>query len=484
MLFCSRKCSEVARLIWIQCVSDKMRQPESAGDKLWGKTNRIRHCKSAQGLSEHSINKSHCVSPSTRRSVRSNKNDYLPDKSMPLSLGATLESQPLPSTRGPKSLLQIFESELAQAKSSPEEPFVEKMARPQTQGTASGPNGLSEKLWSHDAHNESVSVRTSSTDKAKQQPLIHPTLINEPNVCQSIHEAVDAIEKVMTDLHQSASSAEQDRDYQNLSQTLTLGLSTALEGFNVCIRDISETVRTTLANKGQAPGKSQQSFNVHKSSATVPRGAARIQIARSTKLRPQDELSHVSHQVESQSSGLRRTTVAPTVELSSSDRSGIVTTGNPSHAVTLPIIQTGDVAGKTKDVTRGRPPLDLPIHTSLLPRASFTALPTMRVLEPKIYMKPPTQSIRPKSAQELNTNLKFYHSAASPQPSFRSSQEPVSFVEGSTQPEESVRDARETESSGQFFNRMTGRAGNPKGKAPFYPSLSLKSSLATQICER
>ena len=150
----------------------------------------------------------------------------------------------------PKSLLQLFESQLSLAKKSTGESACSTATIIQS-ARATHDGGFSKRISSKiDRPNDCFSDNDPQHSEQGNNPL--PSADMPPShssVCQSIGQAVDGIEHVIVQLQKLKSDPEQSRSRQHISHTLQLGLSAALESFGACVQTISETAQSSLADK-------------------------------------------------------------------------------------------------------------------------------------------------------------------------------------------------------------------------------------------
>ena len=231
-----------ARFLWALI----QQQPQSAGDKLRGRTNRVRHPKSAQGLlTDYGITKARCSNCSVPRVVRSEDDGTHPDTSKEDS-----DKEDHTKRESPKSLLQIFESELLLARNSKTESACSTATIMQPVRAIfdrSFPKRMPLKVGrpndcfsdNDPQHSEQGKNSSPSTDMPS----------NHSSECKSIGQAVDSIGHVIVQLQKLGSDPMQDQSYQHISRTLQLGLSAALESFGACVQTILATVQSSLADK-------------------------------------------------------------------------------------------------------------------------------------------------------------------------------------------------------------------------------------------
>ena len=152
------------------------------------------------------------------------------------------------SQSGPqKSLIHLFENELAVAK--------EPRERPALFTTQSGASTISEGFaWrKHPALGDPVAVSSEAQNTPAgwgENPSSQlNSSLSESTLCQSIHQAVDDISKVISELQRDAYVTEEDQSRQQMSHALQLGLSAALQSFSTCLNSISGTMQSALANR-------------------------------------------------------------------------------------------------------------------------------------------------------------------------------------------------------------------------------------------
>lgn len=221
-------------------------QPQSAGDKLRGRTNRVRHPKSAQGLlTDYGITKARCANPSLPRMVRFEDDDTHPNK-----FEESTDKKDYIKEESPKSLLQLFESELSLAKNSPRESACSTATMMQPARATHGGGFSKRTSLKFDRPNDCFSDNDLQHPEQGKNPSPSKDMpSNHSSVCQSIGQAVDGVGHVIVQLQKLRSDPEQDRSCQHISRTLQLGLSAALESFSACVQTISKTVQSSLADK-------------------------------------------------------------------------------------------------------------------------------------------------------------------------------------------------------------------------------------------
>ena len=198
--------------------------------------------------------KARCMNSSVPPIVRSEDGDTPPNK-----FEESFEKQDHTNKESPKSLLQLFENELSSAR-NPTREFTYSTATMTQPAKATHDGSFSKRMFSNInrpndcfsdndlQHSEQGKIQSSSTD----MPSSHGS------VCKSIGQAVDGIEHVIIQLQKLKSDTEQDRTCQLVSHTLQLGLSAALENFCACVQTISETVQSSLADNNCDSNKDLQ----------------------------------------------------------------------------------------------------------------------------------------------------------------------------------------------------------------------------------
>ena len=222
------------------------RQPQSAGDKLRGRTNRVRHPKSAQVLlTDYGITKARCANPSLPRMVR-----FEDDNTQPNKFEESTDKKDYIKKESPKSLLQLFESELSLAKNSTRESACSTATMMQPARATHGGGSSKRTSLTFNRPNDCFSDNDLQHPEQGKNPSPSKNMpSSHSSVCQSIGQAVDGVGHVIVQLQKLRSDPEQDRSCQHISHTLQLGLSAALESFGACVQTISKTVQSSLADK-------------------------------------------------------------------------------------------------------------------------------------------------------------------------------------------------------------------------------------------
>ena len=333
------------------------------------------------------------------------------------------------------------------------------------------------------------------------------------SVCQSIGQAVDGIGHVIVQLQKLKSGPEQGRSRQHISHTLQLGLSAALESFSACMQTISETVQSSLEDKDcntedlqklltnirrskidfimpvtsdselrksfqpQAHVQTVQAPGTSKDDEIYPHGCMKIE-GRSSPLHSSGN-SKIQNTIEASASLINTSTISPSTYGGASLRNEItrdapdtLTTALPPYGEILRDHQVANVLPKPQEIARNSKTRseildisykvrDVPYgaqrcshripHTShndelcrgtLSPAAIFPPLPTMEPLIPANG-----DQIRLGKDLKFDENLNPLESAAIRRPRAVSPKATIILP----------KHLYETESSGQFFNRMTGR---------------------------
>ena len=388
----------------------------------------------------------------------------------------------------PKSLLQLFESELALAKDSQGDfPSCTKERRATS---AFCPDSATSKLSAlSNPTRHSKKIPSAASDGARDRwPLAAQPLAEEP-LFQSMHQAVDDIRKVIYQLEDQVKRSSKDQSRQPVSQALQLGLSTALHGFSVCLTDISYSVEKALASAGcsarilQQPLEALQNPTSDISCTTDTHAGKPINF----KSRYNSRACAVSDKDTSQLRGRLNPKLTadteqgrahpfdstldkiPTSKLTGSsfnwpktsrtrERLGYTPVEGVAHSLASLPAQlhsqkqecTGqnDICSSTHQGSDS-PPMDcpnerfppLPTMEPLVPSRNHTSFATQEVLG--LYAQQSLSNLHPMEAtlksQEMNPSL-----PAAPCRSQGTNDQPHT--------------AREAESSGEFFNRMTGRS--------------------------
>lgn len=214
-------------------------QSQPAGDKLRGRTNRVRHQNPIhQGLlTDYGITNARSANTSSSRSVRYDDRNLGANKAKDIPI-RRIESKNETS----QSLLQIFESELATAKASSQEPALHKLPLAHHRDIYQR-NPLS----TNRSANHTIHVQQLPQD-LKRDPYPADILSNQGDICAPIHQAVDDIGKVLLELQKLASTPEENRSSGIIREALQLGLFSALQSLGACMQNISDTVQHCLVD--------------------------------------------------------------------------------------------------------------------------------------------------------------------------------------------------------------------------------------------
>lgn len=235
-------------------------QSQSAGDKLRGRTNRVRHPKPThQGLlTDYGITKARCENTSSSRSLKFEDRKISANKAQDTSIGR-IESENETS----QSLLQIFESELATAKGSSEKPTLDELPLAQD-----GENSQRNPLFTDKSANHKLHAQQLTPDLKRDPLCLAEMLSNQGDICRPIHQAVDDIEKVLLELQKPAGTPEENRSFRIICEALQLGLLAALQSLGACMQNISDTVQETLVDSSS--GDLQKLLTAIRCSARKP----------------------------------------------------------------------------------------------------------------------------------------------------------------------------------------------------------------------
>ena len=183
-------------------------------------------------MTEYGISKARCANSSVQRISRFEDDDTHPNKFKKSS------SKDHTKKESPKSLLQLFESELSSAKNSTRESTCNATTIMQP------PRATHDGCFSKRAFLKVDRPYDYLSDIGPQHP---EQIYNSSH--SVVGQAVDGIEQVIAHLQKLKSDPEQDRSCQHISHILQLGLSAALESFSACVQSISETVQSSLGDK-------------------------------------------------------------------------------------------------------------------------------------------------------------------------------------------------------------------------------------------
>ena len=149
----------------------------------------------------------------------------------------------------PKSLLQLFESELALAKDSHGD--LSSCTKERRATSAFCPDSTTSKLSAlRKPIMHSKTFPSAASDGARNRWSLAAQPLAEEPLFQSMHQAVDDIRRVLYQLEGQVKRSSKDQSRQQVSQALQLGLSNALHGFSVCLTGISDSVEKALASAG------------------------------------------------------------------------------------------------------------------------------------------------------------------------------------------------------------------------------------------
>ena len=170
------------------------------------------------------------------------------DDTHPNKFEESSDKQDHTQKESPKSLLQLFESELSSAK-NPTRESVCSTATIMDPARDTRDGGFSRRISLEvDRPNDCFSDHDPQHPKQEQNPSTDMTS-GPSNIYQSISQAVDGIRHVIVQLQKLQSDPEQDLSCQHISRTFQLGLSAALESFGACVQSISEAVQSSLMDK-------------------------------------------------------------------------------------------------------------------------------------------------------------------------------------------------------------------------------------------
>ena len=188
-------------------------------------------------MTDYGNTKARCAYTNSSRSVR------LDDRNLSASKAKEIPIRRVESENGTsQSLLQIFESELASAKGSSQEPALNNLPF-----VHHGDNSQRNRFSTDRSANHTLSAQQLPPDlKRNQYPA--DILSNQGDICAPIHQAVDDIGKVILELQKPASTPEGNRSSRILREALQLGLSAALQSLGACMQNISDTVQHSLVD--------------------------------------------------------------------------------------------------------------------------------------------------------------------------------------------------------------------------------------------
>lgn len=147
----------------------------------------------------------------------------------------------------PKSLLQLFESELALAKDSQGD--LSSCTKAWPGARALYPGSATSKLSAlSDPTRHSTAFQKAAPNQIGNRSSLAGQSLAEETLFQSMHQAVGDIRRLIYQLQDQVKRSSQDQSRQQIGQTLQLGLSSALHGFSVCLTDISDSVEKALAS--------------------------------------------------------------------------------------------------------------------------------------------------------------------------------------------------------------------------------------------
>lgn len=188
-------------------------------------------------MTDYGITKARCANTSSSRSVRFDDRNLGANKAKDIPI-RRIESENETS----QSLLQIFESELAAAKGSSQEPALNKLPL-----AHHGDNHQRNPLSTNRSANHTFHAQQLPRD-LKRDPYSADILSNQGDICAPIHQAVDDIGKVLLELQKPASTPEENRSSRIIREALQLGLFSALQSLGACMQNISDTVQHSLVD--------------------------------------------------------------------------------------------------------------------------------------------------------------------------------------------------------------------------------------------
>ena len=255
----------------------------------------------------------------------------------------------------------------------------------------------------------------------------------------------------MQGLQTQASDSRQEQFCQQANQALQLGLSAALRGFDKCVRNISDTVQSALAGRACNTGELLELLDNLRSATSEPFTPASPDIGSPEGIGKEGPKMDSTPPQPSELAPLE----APACKLPSPLRLERLDAG-PNNKPTINDLQSSSKNGNKLEKTAPAdmlPPLieitrstkieDLPQcprlvesdRDALVKEARFPPLPTMEALVLS------TDEASPSSKSNVGVDNE---ACVSCQPSVTAALAPT-------------RSLRKAESSGQFFNRMTGR---------------------------
>lgn len=200
------------------------------------------------------------------------------------------------------SLLHLFEAELAVAKEPREKAALSTKAQ---RGATTISPGFARRKYPASKYPVADSPEAQNTPRGQgENPSSQPkTSLSESDFSQSIHQAVDDISEVISELQRHAYATKEDQSRHQMGHALQLGLSAALQGFGACLNNISDTVKDALAtgecnrSKLQNLSRLLQSFE---GESSIPAGS-RMKPHIDLEPRCQDQASAIAHQANTQS---------------------------------------------------------------------------------------------------------------------------------------------------------------------------------------
>ena len=391
----------------------------------------------------------------------------------------------------PKSLLQLFESELALAQGSQGDLSSCTKARPGTRTFCSGSATSKLSALSNPTSHSTPFKRTAPDQIRNRSSLTGQSVVEEP-LFQSMHQAVDNIRRIINQLQDQVKSSSQDQSRQQISQALHLGLSTALHGFSVCLTDISDSVEKALASaECSAPVLQQPLETLRNPTGGIPCATdtdAREPI--DLKSRYNSQACMVSNDNSSRLLGRPNPKIALNTEQGRAHTFDSTLDEIPTSNIDESIGSSFDwpKPSRTRErlgyvpgegVVNSLSSLPARLHSQKrecigqnafcssalkgsdslsahCPNERFPALPTMEPLVPSTsHMPPAAQEVLGLYAQRSSSKIDSVKAISKSQaitPSLHAA--PFRSQDTNSQPHT----AHEVESSGDFFNRMTGRS--------------------------
>ena len=187
-------------------------------------------------MTDYGNTKARCAYTSSSRSVR------LDDRNLGASKAKEIPRRVESENGTSHSLLQIFESELASAKGSSQEPAPNTLPF-----VHHGDNTRRNRFSTDGSANHTLSAQQLPLD-LKENQYSADILSNQVDICAPIHQAVDDIGKVILELKKPASTPEGNRSSRIIREALQLGLSAALQSLGACMQNISDTVQHSLVD--------------------------------------------------------------------------------------------------------------------------------------------------------------------------------------------------------------------------------------------